>query len=345
VKLLSVPNTQFKELIRPTNQLSGQLQLSPTLSLGAYVQLEWERNRVPAAGSYFSRADLFDAGGELLLLPPFLGGPVTRAADVEPQKSGQGGVQLRWRSEALDTDFGFYAIRYHDKDFQVQLRPGQSYQLVFHEGVKAFGASFSKSVGSWNLAAEASVRRNTALVAAGGLVVDLSGTGDNADNPLYPVGNSAHLQVSAIHTLERSALWDGGLFLGEIAWHRRTSVTKNEAALDPNSTRDASALRFILQPTYYQAASGLDLSVPIGVGLNLSGRSSVITVWNGTGGKGNGDISVGLAADYLQTWKAGITYTHYIGSGGPVLDANGNYSFKQSLKDRDFLSLSVQRTF
>ena len=226
------------------------------------------------------------------------------------------------------------------------LKPGDALKLtVVHEGVRAFGASVSKSVGSWNLAAEASVRRNTALVAAGGLVVDVAGNGDNAGNPLYPVGNSAHLQVSAIHTLERSALWDGGLFLGEIAWHRRTSVTKNEAALDPNSTRDASALRFILQPTYYQAASGLDLSVPIGVGLNLSGRSSVITVWNGTGGKGNGDISIGLAADYLQTWKAGITYTKYVGSSGAVLDAAGNYSFKQSLKDRDFLSLSVQRTF
>ena len=140
-------------------------------------------------------------------------------------------------------------------------------------------------------------------------------------------------------------MWDGGLLLAEIAWHRRTSVTRNEAALDPNSTRDASALRVILQPTYYQAASGLDLSVPIGLGYNLSGRSSVITVWNGTGGKGNGDLSIGLSADYLQTWKAGITYTHYLGSGAPVLDAAGAYSFKQSLKDRDFISLSVQRTF
>ena len=50
VKLLTVPNSQFKEVIRPVNQLSGQVQISPTVSIGAYVQFEWERNRIPRLG-------------------------------------------------------------------------------------------------------------------------------------------------------------------------------------------------------------------------------------------------------------------------------------------------------
>lgn len=344
VKLLSVPSSQFKEIIRPVNQASGQLQISPTVSIGAYVQFGWEANRIPASGSYLSRADIFDAGGEHLYLPPFLGGPVNRAGNIDARNSGQGGVQLRWRSESIDTDFGFFAIRYHDKDFQVYLHPGQDYSLVYHEGVKAFGASLSKSIGSVNLAGEVSVRRNTALVAAGGLAIDPTGTGDNHSNPLYPVGNSAHAQISLIQTLDRSALWDGGLFLGEIAWNRRTSITRNADVLDPNTTRDAVGLRALFMPTYYQALPGVDLTVPIGLGYNPSGRSSVTTLFNGGWGKG-GDLSIGLNFEYQQTWKGGLNYTHYIGSGGGVLDAHGHYSFAQSLKDRDVVSLSIQRTF
>lgn len=266
-----------------------------------------------------------------------------KANDIKAKNSGQGGVQLRWRSEALDTDFGFYAIRYHDKEFSVYLTPAQNYRFVFHEGVKAFGASFSRSFGSVNVGGEVSVRRNTTLVGAGGTALDLTGSGNNSDNPLYPVGNSAHAQVSLIHTLERSSLWDGGLLLAEVAWNRRTSVTKNAAALDPGVTRDAWGLRAIFAPTVYQAFSGVDVTVPIGLGYNPKGRSSVLTLFNGGWDKG-GDLSVGLNLDIQQTWKAGVNYTYYFGKAGGVLDDHGNYSFRQSLKDRNFLSVSLQRT-
>ena len=298
----------------------------------------------PASGSYLSRTDILDAGAEQLYLPPFLGGPVRKASDIEARNSGQGGLQLRWRSEALDTDFGFYAIRFHDKDFNLYLTPTQDYRFVFHEGVKAFGASFSRSIGSVNLGGEVSVRRNTALVAAGGTAVDFTGAGNNSDNPLYPVGNSAHAQVSLIHTLERSSLWDGGLLLAEVAWNRRTSVTKNAAALDPNATRDAWGLRAIFAPTFYQAIPGVDVTVPIGLGYNPRGRSSVVTLFNGGWDKG-GDLSIGVNFEVHQTWKAAISYTSYFGKAGGVLDQNANYSFAQSLKDRNFVSLSAQRTF
>lgn len=47
-----------------------------------------------------------------------------RGSDIKARNSGQGGMQLRYRSEELNTDFGLYAIQYHDKNFQVQVRPG-----------------------------------------------------------------------------------------------------------------------------------------------------------------------------------------------------------------------------
>jgi hypothetical protein len=58
-----------------------------------------------------------------------------------------------------------------------------------------------------------------------------------------------------------------------------------------------------------------------------------------------GDLSIGLTALYLNQWRAGITYTHYFGPAGTSLDDESHISFKQSLKDRDFVSLSIQRTF
>lgn len=361
VKLLSVPNTQFKELIRPTNQLSGQLQVSPAVSIGGYYQLDWEKSRIPASGSYFSRADLFDAGGERLIVgAPIVpgGGPAAffRGQDSKAKDSGQGGIQIKWRPANGDYDLGFYATRYHDKNPQVYVRPsgglpnfgtGQigTYDLVYAENIKSYGFSVSRSLDSTNLAAEVSVRRNTPLVATGGAVTVLPGqTADNDSNPLYPVGNSLHAQVSAIHTLERNSLWDGGLVLAEVAWHRRTSITKNAQNLDPNTSRDAWGLRMLFSPTWYQAYPGLDLSMPIGLGYNPKGNSSVITLFNGGWNKG-GDLSIGLTGEYLQQWKGGITYTHYFGAGGTVLDANNNYSFKQSLKDRNFVSVTLQRTF
>ena len=43
VKLLSVPGSQFKEIIRPVGQLSGTLQITPDVLFGAYYQYKWEQ--------------------------------------------------------------------------------------------------------------------------------------------------------------------------------------------------------------------------------------------------------------------------------------------------------------
>src|SRR5262249_40906603 len=46
IKLLTVPNSQVREFLRPIGQVSGQLQVSPAISLGAYVQYDWEKDRL-----------------------------------------------------------------------------------------------------------------------------------------------------------------------------------------------------------------------------------------------------------------------------------------------------------
>lgn len=375
IKLLSVPNSQFKEIIRPVNQVSGQLQLKDNLAIGAYYQLEWRKTLIPSVGSYFSTADVLE-GGERFLFGPVdpstrIGPAAFRDADLSAKSSGQGGVQVRWRPQGHDVELGFYAIRYHDKTPQIYLFPSAAvvpgvglvvldpanfnpgigklghYQLVYPESIKAYGASFSTQLGDLNVAGEVSVRRNTPLVSDPtivGATVPIGSTGDNNNNPLYAVGNSAHAQLSTIYILPPARLWNSANFLGEIAWNRRTSTTKNPEALAANSSRDAWALRFIFEPAWYQVSPGLDLSAPIGLGYSTHGNSSVVLAFN-PGGKEGGDLSVGLKGVYLQAWTLGLNYTHYFGSEGTGLNAQGQFSFKQSLADRDFVSFSVQRSF
>jgi hypothetical protein len=60
------------------------------------------------------------------------------------------------------------------------------------------------------------------------------------------------------------------------------------------------------------------------------GRSSVDAAQNA----GAGFISVGLNATYHVVWEAALSFTHFI--GGPQI---------QPLADRDFVTISLTRTF
>ncbi|HMM54037.1 MAG TPA: DUF1302 domain-containing protein [Candidatus Desulfobacillus sp.] len=353
VKALSVPNTQFKELMMPVQQMSGQLQITPRLSFGAYYQFRWEKDRLPGVGSYFSGADVLGAGAERFHLGipmPYL----LREHSMNARNSGQGGMQLRYRAESHDAEYGFYAVKYHHKDpilymkFGPFLPSGQmgTYSLVYPEDIKAVGASATTNLGEWNLGAEASFRSNMPLVPrAGGIAV---GPGaDNHHNPAYPVGKTFHAQASLIALLHPTALWEGGTFLGEIAYNRRMSITRNAAALDPNVTRDAMALRFIFAPSYYQVIDGVDVSIPIGLGYGIFGRSSMINP--GFSVHKGGDLSIGVSADYRKAWKFGLNFTHYFGKADNFLTPANSpapvESYKQNYKDRDFISFTLQTTF
>lgn len=356
IKLLSVPSSQFKEIVRPVPQISGQLQVKDNLAIGGYYQFAWERTLIPPEGSYFSNADVLE-GSERFLLPPSLvpipGAALYRGADMKPGASGQGGMQVRWRPKGSDLELGFYAIQYHDKLPQIYLVPGVNvdpsilkfgqYNLVYPgQPVRSYGTSVSTQIGDFNVSGEVSVRRNTPLVSDPQIV---GPTADNNAHPAYAVGNSAHAQVSAIYIVPPSKFWNSATFLGELAWNRRTSVTQNASALAANSSRDAWASRFLFTPTWYQVGGQLlDLSVPIGLGYSAHGNSSVVSQFN-LGGKKGGDISIGLAGVYQQVWKFGITYEAFFGAQGTALNQLGQLSFKQTFADRNLVSLYLQRTF
>ncbi len=361
IKLVSVPNTQFKEAIRPVPQLSAQFQLTQSVSLGAYYQFKWQPNRLPAVGSYFSGIDTNPEGSEQLLLAgpgsPFAAN-APRLPDQRARDSGQSGVQLRLRSD--ETDYGVYLVRFHEKTHQqivsVGLAPASAggvipgpigYRLVYPEAITAFGVSASRTFGDVNVAVEASVRHNQDLASTSG-AVDASFFGgpanNNSDNPAYAVGKTAHINLNALWTVPRTPLFNEATFLGEIAWNRVLSISKNPGAVDANSTRDAVALRMQFEPLYRQVVPGLDLGVPIGVGYSPKGsRSQALGI--AMPPAGGGDFTLGLNGTYLGVWKLSLAYTGFFGPVGTLLDANNNFSYRQFLRDREFIALSASRTF
>jgi len=341
IKLLGVPGSQFKEIIRPVGQISGQVQITPKFSVGAYYQYDWDSTRLPASGSYLSDADFVGDGAESLL-------GFRHTADIEAKNSGQGGVSLRYTLG--DYDFGLYAARYHEKAPSIYLDPiSVEYKLVYPEDIDTFGASFSTTIGPSNVAGEVSYRTNAPLVSDPQIVLGFNA--DNNKRPAYAVGKTAHAQISSITLFGKGPFWDGGVFLNELAWNRRLSSSKNPLALDQNTTRDAWAFRMILEPQYFQVWPNVDLSVPIGLGYNPKGRSSAVGKFNG-GVEHGGDVSIGVKANYNNNIKAGLTYVHYLGDANAFLVPNTStvpgpfsLSYDQSLKDRDFLSFVIDVTF
>ncbi|MDP2679098.1 MAG: DUF1302 family protein [Rhodoferax sp.] len=381
VKLASVPGTPFKEAMRPVPQVSGQIALMPNVTLGAYYQFGWRPSRLPAVGSYFSTLDMNPDGSEQILLPqaaqggPFLDGNVLRGADQRARNSGQGGLQLRFTDD--ETDYGAYLIRFHNKTFQqvnnLGLRnvifagpagcvvPGsfatgpascglvapQTYNLAWHEDITAFGLSASRTFGAINLAVEGSVRDNQDLASTNAVNTQALGGGatDNGSNPAYAVGRTAHVNISTLWQVPETPLWREASLAGEIIWNRVLSITKNPNAVDPNATRDAVSLRLLFEPTYRQVVPGLDLGVPIGVGYTPDGSRSMALGPGGMPATGGGDFNIGLNGSYLDVWRFSLAYTRYFGPEGNFLDANNHYTYKQAMKDRNFISLSVRRTF
>ena len=339
IKAISVPGTQAKELFLPVGQISCQLRPTQTLSLAAYYQYEWRKTRLPAAGSYFSSADLLDAGGERL----FPGPPESalfRGRDLEARDSGQWGISARYRAQGIDTDFGLYYIRFHEKLPQLYLRQGEGadpaigkageYSLVYPEDVRLLGASFATTLADVSLAGEVHVRHNTPLAGSPQQVSpDLAA--DNRSNPLYAVGETVHAQISAIRVMPASLFWDSANALAEVGWQHLIDISRNPGAFDATRRRDAWGFQTVFTPTYFQVATDLDIDVPLTLSYTPQGKSP-LPFFNGPH-KG-GTMGVGVSALYRRVWNVGLQFIHFY----------GGVSF-QALKDRDFVSLSIQRTF
>jgi hypothetical protein len=315
----------------PVTQASLTLQPLTWLSLSFYDQFEWRASRQPGDGSYLSYVDYIGTGAARLFLAPdrFL----LRSADRGPA-SGQYGFTLR--ASVADLDLGFYAFRFRAKDPIAALvadpaLAGQTgavgyYRLVYPTGINLYGASFSTEWGGNILAGEISARQNTPLVSYD---PRLPLMGAPTGMPYYPRGDTLHGQISIVTALAETGLWDRADLAAEVATDNIMNFTGAVPGAPPFS-RFAMKARARIEPHYFQVLPNLDVGGVAELGFNMAGHSFTYYAQN----SGTGDFRIGVSGTYLSAWKADIAYVGFIGA-----------STRQPLADRDFVLLSLERTF
>ena len=133
------PGAELKEGLLPVNMIYASAGLTDTVSVEAFVQLEWEKTRTDPCGTFFSTVDFVADGCGPVVLAGIAderdilafreyeietgvdasqrSAPIAeRLADETPEDSGQYGLAVRWYSEELgDTEFGFYHMNIHSR--------------------------------------------------------------------------------------------------------------------------------------------------------------------------------------------------------------------------------------
>ncbi len=354
-KGFATPGVEAKELFRPLNQLSGQAQVSDTLSLAAQYLLQWEPARYPEGGTYLGPVDFAFNGPDRQFLPGL--GFAVNGGTVAPRQRGEFGLSARWSPAALDGTVGFYYRNFADKLPQTLITQGGAgttrYNYVYADNIDLFGVSLAKNIGGVSVGAEISQRRNTPLSAQVlGVAVGLPGQGDTKG----PRGDTWHALVNATGVIPKTAMFDSAAWAAELQYSTWSKVRSganlfNAVGFTPCNgkdkwdgcvTKDYVGASFAFTPTWFQVFPGVDLSAPMAYSIGLSGNAA--TVFGGNQGLGN--YSIGISADVRQKYRFDLKYADYVGryrdNGTAVTSQNGLTTF---LKDRGFISLTFKTTF
>jgi len=222
------PGVEVKEVLLPVNMAYGSFGLTDDVTLEAFYQLEWEKTRPDACGTFFSTTDFVSDGcGPVLLggaederdiLARYESGDISTTAvtprldDVTPSDDGQFGLALRWYSEELgDTEFGFYYMNVHSRlpvIGGVVANPAAgnnfpSYRIEYPEDIKISGLSFSRGTESgWSIGGELSYKQdapvqwNSFEILLGGLLNADSLLLQDRAQPLVDSGAAADLDAA-----------------------------------------------------------------------------------------------------------------------------------------------------
>ncbi len=355
-KALAMPGVELKEIFRPLNQVSFQVQPNKELTIAGQYYLQWESNIFPEGGSYLGMVDALLNSGESAYLPY---GPIKNAGDRTPKQARDWGLKVAYSPEALNATFGFYYRNYSDKMPQVVADIGAypgvpvnvptNFHFDYKSNIDLYGISFAKNILGVSVGSEMSYRRNTPL----------------SSQWLMPEGargDTMHAVLNFLALLPKTPVFDSGSAILEFAYGRLDRVTThpeaftgfggaNGVGLD-HATRDNSTVTVNLVPEWKQVLPGVDLAMPLNFSMGMHGNSAVAL----GGAKDSGSYSVGLSCDLYAKYKLDLTYASFFGLVHP--DANGqvappgNAASGQGagdpialLRDRDLLSMTLKASF
>ncbi len=388
-----VPGTQLKEIFIPAPMAWASLPVADSTNVEAYYQFRWNSFKFDPTGTFFSTADVVGKGNKPGFLPTsvvedFFPGtcatlPKGRCGDFvvsgltdeenlaaglaipylgerKPKKTGQFGLALRHFASSLDTEFGFYYQRYHDKlpflGFTADTATGaiNGYFLAYGEKRDLYGVSMSTKVGPVAVGAELSYRPKDSVGidptvpfgALGGApepnpyaVVDLGA------QPGFVVEKKWQLHLTGFYTFAPNDPL-GGLVS---ALGAADGFILTEAAVTHYPKLDRSGRIPYFLPNYdlptktswgYVFELGLNYPNAFDSGITLTPQ---VDWFHDVGGsspntipfvKGRKALTLSLLGNYRDRWKGGLQYVRYSGGGDNNL-----------VRDRDFISANVQFLF
>lgn len=126
---LRVPGAELKEAFLPVNMLKASIGLTKDFTVEPFWLLEFRRNELEPAGTYFSTNDFASRGGQNV----YLGfgsladsgtlGVIPRDYDREGNNFTQYGIAAHYQAHALNnTDIGLYYAKYHNRSPLISAR-------------------------------------------------------------------------------------------------------------------------------------------------------------------------------------------------------------------------------
>lgn len=402
------PGAEIKEGLIPVNMFYVAQSLTDNLSAEVFYQLEWDQTIVDNCGTFFALDVLADGCTDRLAVAGSdFDGPGTpgyryvgRSGDRDARDSGQYGIALRWFSQELDTEFGFYTMNYHSRTPSLSYTAGQSvflfpdsvedpstgemfakYYLEYPEDIRLHGVSFSTTVGSASVAGELSYRPNMPMqinttdltlgAVAQGPVAGALGVPTNL--PIYTSGHAAfgpgeelkgyvrkpltQAQVTVTQFVDQVMGASRLTLVGEVGYSHVSNLGKNELRFgrapefgagefptntlctgiaNPVNPDECNNKGFYTTTSWgYRARAILDYN-DVFAGVNLKPNiswSHDVDGYGPTFNEGNKAISLGLDAEYQNTYTASLSYTDFFG---------GEYNTNI---DRDFVALSFGVNF
>lgn len=359
IKSATSPGAEAKELFLPVKQLSTEVQLTDELSFAAQYLMDWKPFRLVPGGTYFSAAD----GARSDLGSPAAIFRIPNGSDIEPDKRGDFGLNLRWSPWWLEGTAGVYYRKFGEKlpwSFtQVgiqQVAPGvfagipNAIRYNYARDTELYGLSLTKNLGTVSVAGELSYRKNTALNSVSGYTVISTGNA-SYDQAEGARGDSWHALINGIYLLPRTALWDGGAFQAELTYNKLEKITDNAqrfngrghgcvTAYSKNCADDHSVgMQMGFTPEWPQALPGWDLSMPVTLAYGLDGNSPTLGGTNegaynysiGISGKWKNQHNFSLKwidshADYKNNPARGYATSDYT-NGSAVQNDHGWLSF------------------
>jgi hypothetical protein len=126
---LRTPGSELKEALLPVNMVKVSIGLTPTVTIEPFWLLEFRRNELEPAGTYFSTNDFATRGGSNVMLgfgtlaDTGTLGAIPRDRDRDGGNFNQYGVALHVQAKALnDTDFGLYFTHYNSRSPVISAR-------------------------------------------------------------------------------------------------------------------------------------------------------------------------------------------------------------------------------